>query len=271
MAFTAVPDLTSSFLSIQRNDGKNSNLIMTQLTGGATVSKDTPLYLEGGIGYIRYDPIFVASNGVETRDIPAKWNIASANLGIGYDIHIAKDWVLRPMVNLSLGQIASDLSVASRYLAWKTGRDIDFLNGGKMNAYGVGGSLMLDYESVTPTREIDLEIRYTNIRLHAFGGPAQTAGSDAIAEAISLYARKRAPTGIYLLDRPLRTVIEAAHTTYLGSQRGLLGFNYLTSVGGGFEIDTSSYPIYITRTRIVARYAFGQNIKGFDIGLAVSF
>jgi len=64
---------------------------------------------------------------------------------------------------------------------------------------------------------------------------------------------------------------EAANTVYLGDQRGLLGFKNLTSVGAGIEFDSSQYKVVVTRTRIVARYAFGQDVRGFAIGLSVSF
>ena len=271
MSFTVVPDLTSSFLSISSSGGQNTDLMMTQFAGGATVSKEYPVYLEGGLAYMRYDPQFVASNGTVRRDIPTKWNTLSGSGGIGWDFPIAKDLVLRPMFNFALGQVASDLSAGARYLSWRTGKNLDFLDGGKMNAYGLGGSLMLDYEYKSPESEIDLEWRYTNIQLKTFGSSADSVKGTASAEASSLYGRYRAPTGLNLLDRPLRYVLEAAHTTYLGSQRGMLGFNYMTSVGGGFELDSSAYNVLVTRTRLVARYAFGENVRGFAIGLAMSF
>jgi hypothetical protein len=51
----------------------------------------------------------------------------------------------------------------------------------------------------------------------------------------------------------------------------MLGFNYLSSVGAGLEVDSSAYDMIVTRTRLVARYAFGENVKGFALGLAMSF
>ncbi len=91
------------------------------------------------------------------------------------------------------------------------------------------------------------------------------------AKATSLYARYRAPTGMSLLDRPLRYVLEFAHTTYLGDQRGALGFDYMNSLGVGFELDSSAYNVFVTRTRLVLRYAFGDNVNGYAVGLAMSF
>jgi hypothetical protein len=45
----------------------------------------------------------------------------------------------------------------------------------------------------------------------------------------------------------------------------------MTSLGVGLEFDSSAYDIIVSRTRLVARWAFGENIRGFAIGLAMSF
>lgn len=178
--------------------------------------------------------------------------------------------MLRPIFNFSLAHLESDASLAGRFIEDKFDVSLDFLKRGRLNAYGLGGSLMLDYTLVKPDYEVDLELRYTNIRLRTFDSSAVVSGS-ASAEAITTYARYRAPTGLVVMERPLRYVLEAANTVYLGDQRSLLGFNNLSSVGVGIEFDSSKYKAVVTRTRIVARYAFGDNVRGFAVGLAVSF
>jgi hypothetical protein len=58
------------------------------------------------------------------------------------------------------------------------------------------------------------------------------------------------------------------------SRKGLTrsaGFNHLTSLGVGIELDSSAYPVGITCTRVVGRYIFGANVSGYSISLAVSF
>lgn len=65
-------------------------------------------------------------------------------------------------------------------------------------------------------------------------------------------------------------MLEFAHTRYYGDQAGILGFDYLSSDGLGLEIDSSFYDVIITRTRLVGRYAFGNNVAGVSVGLAVS-
>ena len=72
-------------------------------------------------------------------------------------------------------------------------------------------------------------------------------------------------------DRPLRYVLEFAHTTFLGDLDGVLGFNYLTSLGAGLELDSSARDVGVTRTRLMARYKIGEHVTGWSIGLAASF
>jgi len=271
MGFAVVPDLTSSFLSIQSASTANPSLSMTQVAGGFTLGKAFPLYLEGGLAASRYDPTFVLTQGEEERAVPAKWTSLVATGGVGWDLPITADLTFRPILNFSLGRVTSDLSVAQRLLAIKTGREIDFLDNGHLDAYGYGGSLMLDYQRYREDFEIDVEWRFTFIRLESFGGSAESVKGTADAQTTALWARWRAPTGWTALNRPVRYVLEAAHSTYFGDNANILGFNNLTSLGVGLELDSSAYDVFVTRTRLVARYAFGKNVSGFAIGLAVSF
>ncbi len=60
--------------------------------------------------------------------------------------------VLRPIANVMLGTMASDLRVGAWALERHKNADYDFLDGGRLNAYGLGGSLMLDYELLSLRR-----------------------------------------------------------------------------------------------------------------------
>lgn len=270
MSFSAVPDLTSSTLSMDAGTGSSdsSTLVMSQLAGGDSISKSFPLYLEGGVAYARYDPTFVASNGQAETPLPAKWTSVSASGGVGWDFKVANNLKFRPIFNFMVGSLASTLTTVSTAVENKADANFDFLQGGHMNAYGLGGSVMLDYEDYTPQREIDVEWRYSNVQLRSYDTAFESSAS---GETLSLWTRWRAPTGLTALGRPVRYVLEAAHTTYLGDQAGLLGFDQLTSLGWGLELDSSAHDIIITRTRLVFRYRFGKNVEGTSLGIAVSF
>ncbi len=273
MSYSVVPDLTSSSLSINNASSGDPGIMMTQLGGGFTISKSFPLYLEGSIAYSRYDPTFVASDGTESRLLPTRWNTFAGTIGVGWDFPITanKELVFRPILNASLGNVSSDLRIAEAAVNHITDHQLDFIKGGTLNAYGLGGSVMLDWEHYRENYEIDVELRYTNIHLQTFGGTTAAVSGTASAQTANLWARWRAPTGLHAFDRPVRYVLELSHSRYMGSQTGILGFNSLTTLGTGLELDTSAHEVFVTRVRAVLRYVFGNNVSGFSLGLAASF
>jgi len=268
MGYMLTPDVTTGSLSISNAASGNPDFAMTTAGGGFTVSRATPLYLEGTLGYSSYDPTFVANNGQVTGSVAAKWSAYSATGGIGWDFPLAERLVIRPILNASYGRVDSNTSATGQTAS---GAEFDFLVNGRLDAYGLGGSLVLAYERYRPENEIDVELRYTNIFLRSFGGTSTAVQGSADAQSVSLWSRWRAPTGLSMLQRPLRYVLEFAYTTFLGDLDGVLGFNDRISLGTGLELDSSAYDIAVTRTRLMARYQAGAHVRGWTIGLAVSF
>jgi hypothetical protein len=268
--YSLTPDVTTGSLSITDKGGENQNLQMISLGGGDRISANFPLYLEGTIAFNRYDPTFTDGIGNTSVTVPVKWTGITGTGGVGWDFPLTDTLRIRPIANVMLGHVESDLSIAGRIIENKTGVDLQFLNGGRMNAYGLGGSLMLDYEDYKPEREYDAELRYTNIAINTFDSSTAVQGS-ADSQSLGLWARARYPTPLTVLERPLRAVFEVAHTEFLGQLRGALGFDSLSSVGTGIEIDRSASDPMFSRVRLVFRYQFGQNVRGTSIGIAASF
>jgi hypothetical protein len=68
----------------------------------------------------------------------------------------------------------------------------------------------------------------------------------------------------------VRYVYEVATTRFLGNETDT-GLTQMSSVGFGLELDSSAHDIWVTRARAVARYKFGPSMRGWTLGLAVSF
>src|SRR3954468_20002224 len=269
MGFAVTPDVTTGSLSLTDQTAGNPYFRQTSVSGGGTL-KDMPLYLEGTLAYGRYDPHFAASDDATAQHIPVTWDSLMGTSGIGWDFPIAANLVLRPIFNFSLGRIESQAAVPASTPAAGSRAAVDFLGNGRLNAYGVGGSLMLDYERYRPENEIDVELRYSNIYLQSFDS-SQAVKGHADAQTVSLWSRYRAPTGLVALDRPVRYVLEYAYTRFLGDLEGVLGFTYLNSFGAGLELDSSSLDVFVTRTRLMLRYKVGNNVRGWAVGLGISF
>ena len=110
-----------------------------------------------------------------------------------------------------LGKVATDLAVAKWWVENNTNVDLAFLDGGTLKAYGLGGALMVDYELFSPEYDDDLELRYTNVELRSYGGTSLGVEGRAKAETVSVWARRRVPTGWGTVwDRPVRYVYEVA-------------------------------------------------------------
>lgn len=263
-----------------REDG--TGITLGQLGAGFTVSEDFPLYLEGYIGYARHDSrfififIFTFSDGEEQRRLPTRWNQIALTIGVGWDIRLAENLYLRPILNAAVAHITTDAALGGALIAHRTDRDLAFLDRGRMKAWGVGGSLVLAWYDHLPAREIDVELPGTHFHLATFGGTSAAVRGETDALTVSLWGRLRWPTGLEMFGRPIRWVLEGQHSRFLGGQRGALPFEYLTKLGGDPEMDLGALEIgalglYLQRMRLVGRYVFGRNVQGFSIGLGLSF
>ncbi len=277
LAYSMVPDGTASALQINRSDGQDDiGIRMGQYGAGFTVSDSVPLFLEGYLGYARYDPRFVFSDGASAREAPTRWNQFSITAGIGWDIRLGERLRLRPIVNASVAQVTTDAALAGAYLAATRDRDLAFLARGRMNAWGLGGALVLAWYDHTPSREIDIELRGTRLHLETVPGTSEAVRFATESTTVNLWTRLRWPTGAEAFGRPLRWVLEGQQSHFLGSQRSALGFEFLTKLGGGLELDIGRLeigPSYLTaqRARLMGRYVFGEGVTGFSLGLGISF
>jgi hypothetical protein len=235
-----------------------------------------PLYLEGFLGYARYDPTFVFTDpsGLRAR-VPVRWNNLSGTVGVGWSFPLTDRLQFRPIVNASLGATASDIFLAGQYLEFLTGRDIDYLDRGQMLVGGVGGALVLAWYDYRAEYEFEAELRYSQMRLQTLNTNVRgfTARSDNAT--IGLWTRYRWPSGREAFGRPLRWVAEGMYSQFLLDQRGVLGFDSLAKVGVGIELDVGrqevgAFGLSAQRVRLMGRYVFGENVTGYSIGIGIS-
>jgi hypothetical protein len=280
MGYNMTPDGSANALEIDRGsatgaDG-SSTFQLGQFGAGFTLSESFPLWLEGYVGYARYDPRAAFTN-LGTRRTPLRWNNIATTVGVGYDIRLAEYLWLRPIFNMSAGFAASDTTLLGGFVSWRLGRDIPVLTDRHVNVWGIGGSLMLAYYDHRPARDIDVELRYTQLYLQTFGDTVRAARGTSDAQTLGLWARYRWPTGLEAFGRPVRWVVDGNFSWYLGDQSDVMGFTWAAKVGGGIEVDIGRHEVgavglYVSRVRLVARYFFADNnITGTSVGLGISF
>lgn len=271
LGLTMVPDIAASSLTITDDSIDRTNLFLWQFGDGFTISDEFPVFLEGYVGFARYDPTFIVSSGDQVRQLPSRWNSVSATVGVGYALQISESLSFRPTANFSFGHIESDLALAGRIVEEETGLDLSFLDAGRMNAAGYGGALVLDYQRWTEVDELDIEVRYTHMRLEPFSSTSAAFNFGTDAVTASIWGRYRWLADWQLLGQPMRYVVDLAHTTYFADSRDALGFNHLTRIGAGLEMEVGSFALFTDRLRVMGRLLFGENVRGYGVGLSLSF
>lgn len=271
----AIPDGTASSISIDNSPGESRELLLGQIGLGFTVSESIPLYLEGFVGYARYDPAFVLSDGTERRRLPLKWNSVSTTLGVGWSFPITDRLQFRPILNGSLGYVATDIALAAELLDWLTGIDIEPLQRGQAAVGGVGGALVLAWYDYRPDAELEIELRYSQMRLETLPAWSRDLSVRSDVGTLGLWTRYRWPSGFEAFGRPMRWVLEGYHSEFLMAQRDALGIDRLTKLGGGIELDTGrwefgAFGLDLQRVRLMGRAIIGEDVRGWSVGLSIS-
>ncbi len=280
MGYNMSPDGSANSLQVSQGQtisgGAATQMNLSQFGSGFTWDPSFPLYTEGFLGYARYDPRFLFTSS-PTYNQPLRWNNLALTLGVGWDFHLTENWVLRPIFNVAGGGAASDASLFGRFIEYKTDLAVDPLTKRQVLVHGTGGSLVLAYYDKRPTRDIDLEVRYTQLWLETFGNTVPIARGSSVPRTLGVWARYRWPMGVESFGRPMRWVVDSNMTAYVGDQAKALGFNWSAKIGGGIEWDVGRYEagaagLTISRIRLIGRYMIGDNnISGYSIGLGFSF
>lgn len=273
MGLAGIPDDSASAISLQSDtSNRDYDFKSAQLGGGFRLAEGVPIYLEGYIGYARYDPVLTFSGTGNTTRLPLKWTSVVATGGVGYQFDLGERWKLTPMAHISIGRTQSDASVATQVVANRLGIEREFVESGGLWAGGAGGSLTLDYtRPLSDDREFEASFRYTHIEYWPIGDDKDLLVQSSAANAV-LWTRYRFPTGKRMFGRPVRWVGDLSYSYLIGDQSIVLGTDWLARVGGGIEVDLSdTWVPWVTTTRIMIRYYGSDTVNGFTAGIGISF
>ena len=266
MALTMLPGSFASGLSLETGEDQASELLVGQIGSGFTLSDSFPLYLEGYLGFSRYDPRFLATGGNEDRFALARWNSVTSSAGLGWDFEIADGLTFRPVAMIALGHLVSDLKAVSTILGNRADIDLDLIDGGSLSAWGAGGAATLAFERDFEIVTLELNARYAYLRLMPFNG-----GDGIDATSVAAWGRATVPTGLAVLDMPLNYVAEAGYTYYPGEQGRSVPFDHLGQLGAGLEIEFAEGDRLVKGASVIASYVYGERVSGFGLSVSLSW
>lgn len=273
MGLVGIPDDSASTIFLESgNSNRNYDFRSAQLGAGFRVASNFPLYLEGYLGYARYDPVLTLTSAGQTSAIPLKWTSVVATGGVGWEFDVAEYWKFRPLAHLSIGRTQSDASIGAQAITSRLGIDRDFVDSGGIWAGGLGASATLAYDRRRANdRQLELQLRSTYIEYHPVGDDKDLVASSSAANAV-VWSRYRFPTGWKAFQRPVRGVTDFSFSYLIGDQSEILGTDWLARVGLGLELDVTETKIpWVTSARFMVRYYGSDTVNGYTAGLSISF
>lgn len=266
LGLASVPNEAASTLSFSGGGESGGAGFRGSQFGGGFNPDGGPLYLEGFLGWNAYDPTFLFSRNGEKVQASGDWQSAALTAGVGWNFPIGAGMVLRPILDVAVGNITTDTAGDGPV------EDVmSFLDDG-VTATGLGGALMVEGNWMLQNDwEVDATLRHSHMWLQTTEGPMSDFGS---AEAItsSAWARLRVPTPWQALRRPLRGVGEVAFASYAGDQAEVMGTTWLAQVGIGAEVDLRAAKLpKITAGRLMLRYTRGEEADGLSFGISADF
>ncbi|TMV07630.1 hypothetical protein FGK63_09175 [Ruegeria sediminis] len=269
--YLALPNRAARFVSAGRFKGSDAELLYGQIGDGLNPYETSPFYTELFGGYQSFDPVLTLSDGSNTTTANAEWNSFSVTGGFGWDFEIDEYWTLRPIANISFGNVQAEVDPISGVNSGNSGSGVDFLRNGELWTMGYGAALELQYKLHAPNREFDFYLRHTEMKLETIGD--STVDADADVSATTAWLRARYPIRNWrAYGRPVRSVWQAGVAGLYGDQDEALGFDWVASLGAGIELDVEETSLpWVKRARVMLGYSKSDVFDVYSIGFGISF
>lgn len=270
LSIAATPNETLSSFSFLNASGGAKSLRSTQLRGGFIPFEDG-LYLEGLVAYQNYNPVLLFPGIASGAELDVTWSSIAATIGIGWEFPLSKDWKIRPVGHLSLGQVTTD-AVLNNFPLLPSGSRSSEVVDGDLNAFGVGASLGIYREAQFGPWQAEYRFRQTFLEFNPINEP-MAGDAKANSNQTTLFSRHRYPLrGVTLFDLPTQLVLDAGVVAYHGDSAIVLGTDWLATAGVGIEIDTRLTGLPAVRAgRVMLNGIVAEEFSGFSIGFGLRF
>ena len=218
------------------------------------------LYTEIALGALKVtDDFFVENNLGQRILIDADRDIFSARGGVGFNYRPTTEWRLTPIVGMAWSHFDNKVraSGGSLDLGTLTPAQRAVISDFDAQTYGVSVALEGNYDRWFGERDYHFEAsgRYSHIFTETFNESTPIVKASGHADILALETRWTVFTDRTLFGEPLAWNLTASHTSFIGQDRDILGFNNFFRVGAGIDL-------------FIQRRIFGQSLD--FVGLAIN-
>lgn len=232
-------------------------------------SREWEPFVEAELAYQSYQFDFAV---LDTNRIDTEWKTYGATLAVGAEIPASEYLKLVPAVTLGLVRLENnaDYSGAVANLLLKPALE-GLVFDWDADAWLVGASLGADYKRALRSFELNVHGSLSHNYIETYDSSSGLIEFDSQATTFALTAETIHPTTMTVGGYPLDFVASLGNTTFMGSNRDALGFEYFFEAGVALEADMSSKEWPVTKLRLGASAIYGPDVTGWSIILGYRF
>jgi hypothetical protein len=202
-----------------------------------------------------------------------RFNTFTGLAGVGLDIPLGSLTVVRPILLAGYARIDSDTHFQGPNAAVFQAATRGILSDVQIDSILLGGGLMLEHtRELGPESSLTANLRYNQITDINYSASDRSLESTNRFSASTVRVEARGPTGLMMLNYPLRWIAFTGGTWMMGRHRNALGFNTFAELGGGIELaDRDLLRGVVEGVSLRGSALVGERVTGWSLGLSLSF
>jgi len=201
-----------------------------------------------------------------------RFNTFSGLAGVGLNFPLGSRTMLRPILMGGYARIESDTHFFGPNAAAFQEATRGVLADVQIDSILLGGGLMLEHiREIAPDTNLTASLRYNRITDINYSASDPSLESTNRFTASTAKVEVKGPTGMTLLDYPLRWIAFTGGTWMMGRHRNALGFNSFAELGGGIELEDDTLLRGLEGVSLRASALVGERVTGWSLGISLSF
>ena len=268
ISFVSVPDISASNLEIDTGvDTETLDVFKVPLHYKLETNSDSwDMTLRGSLNYASFKDNDAVLTVPEGEKISSEWETYSASVGTMAEFPLDAGFSFALAGDLGIARFDNKADYKGTFVNSTLKPVLDgILFDWETNASYINAMLGLYYEHVVNQYEIDIKARYSHTYIDSFGESKDFPGFTENTDPLTINTEFGHPLGLSLSGQPLSGVLHLDHTTFIGPDRDLAGFSYLSGIGLSIKADVSEKDWYVESLQFGAKYLTGDNVRGWSL------
>jgi|GEM_PF-6664111 len=259
MAFETEPDIDSSTYYIEDADDTVLDVYKIPLQTQLYSAGGMDVYGRIGFNYATMKANDIMDKGISGNSIRAKWTTYSTTLGVVSEIKIIEHYSLIMALDSGIGRLENTAQYKGTFSkALKPAID-GILFDWSTNTALISGVLGAKYNTYLSENELEIRAHISHSYVTTFSETKDFSGFSANTNTFSLASDFTHSWHTRLMSYPLSGIAHVGYTSFLGSDRDVLGFKQFVELGYSMKLDISQKTKILQSLNMGAKLIVGDN------------